>query len=129
MNCVRKCIFTVFYLLQMSFNKNITLEALFITNDMALLKKAIADLVKRRDYKTLNTLLRRNENVNLFDTRLLNEEIPQTDKRFTKRDGKLRNVAKPNNQSSSNDETQYYEPNTYEQATPLRYSRIRARYY
>ena len=113
----------------MSFNKNITLEALFITNDMALLKKAIADLVKRRDYKTLNALLRRNENVNMFDTRLLNEEIPQTDKRFTKRDGKLRNVAKPNNQSSSNDEIQYYEPNSYTQNEPLRYSRIRAKYY
>ena len=96
---------------------------------MALLKKAIADLVKRRDYKTLNALLRRNENVNMFDTRLLNEEIPQTDKRFTKRDGKLRNVAKPNNQSSSNDETQYYEPNSYTQNEPLRHSRIRSKYY
>lgn len=50
-----------------------------------------------RDYKTLNALLKRNENVNLFDTRLLNEDLPQTDKRFTKRNDKLRNVAKYTN--------------------------------
>ena len=65
----------------------------------------------------------------MFDTRLLNEDIPQADKRFTKRDGKLRNVAKYNNQSNDNDQNQYYEPNTYTQYNPVRYSRIRAKYY
>ena len=56
----------------MSFKKNITL---------ALLQKSIAELVKRQDYKTLNELLRGNENVNMFDTMLLNEDIPQSDNR------------------------------------------------
>ena len=121
MNCVCKYIFQCFYLMQMIFNKNITLEELFITNDMAQLKKAIAELVKRRDYKTLNALHRRNENVNLFDTRLLNEDIPQTDKRFTKRDGKLRNVAKYTNQSNSDGQIQYYELNSSGQPMPLQH--------
>lgn len=73
----------------MSFNKNITLEELFITNDMTLLNTPISELARGRDYKTLNALLRHNENVKIFDTRLLNEDILQSDMRFKKRDGKL----------------------------------------
>ena len=87
---------------------------------MTLLKKSIAKLVKRRDYKTLNALLRRNENVIMFDTRLLNEDIPQSDKHLTKGDGKLRNVAKYNNKSNLNDQIQYYDYNSYIQNTLVR---------
>ena len=53
----------------------------------------------------------------MFDTRLLNEDIPQSDKRFANRDGKLRNVAKYTNQANSNN-----------QNTLIRYSCIRAKY-
>ena len=83
--CVYKCVFRCFYLFQISFNKNTTFKELFVTNNMVLLKKSIAELVKRRDYKTLNELLRINENVNMLD-RLLNEDIPQSEKSFTRCD-------------------------------------------
>ncbi len=35
-------------------NTNVILEELYTTNDMALLKKSIAELSKKQDYKTLN---------------------------------------------------------------------------
>ena len=75
-------------------NTNVSLEELYTTNDMALLKKSIAELTKKQDYKTLNTLFRRNPNASKFDTRSLNEDIPQDNKRFTKRNGKLCNVSR-----------------------------------
>ncbi len=53
----------------------------------------------------------------MFDTRLLNEDIPQSDKRLANRDGKLRKVAKYSNQANSNN-----------QNTLIRYSCIRAKY-
>ena len=59
----------------MRLNSNITLEELYNTNSMALLMKSIAELAGRQDYNTLNTLLRRNPNINMFDTRLLNKVI------------------------------------------------------
>ena len=76
----------------MSKNKNTsqpTLEELFKTDDIVLLKRAITELASKQDYKTLNTLFRRNPNASKFDTRTLNEDIPQSTKRFTKRNGKL----------------------------------------
>ena len=54
-----------------------SLEELYTTNDMKLLKKAIVKLTAKKDYKTLNALFRRNPNVSKFDTRTLNEDIPQ----------------------------------------------------
>ena len=44
----------------MSFNDSMTLVELNSTSDMTALMKAIAELVDRRDYKTLNILLSRN---------------------------------------------------------------------
>lgn len=68
---------------------------------------------------TPKALLKHNQNVNMFDTRLLNEDISQSDKPFTKRNGKLRNVAKYILQSNSNCQIQYYELNTYIQNTSM----------
>ena len=65
-------------------------EQLYTCNDADRVKKEIAQLVKNNDYKTLNTLLRRNPICNTFDTRTLNEDIPPKSKRFSKRDGNLR---------------------------------------
>ena len=78
----------------MSKNKNTSLEELYTTDDLAVLKRAITELTAKQDYKTLNTLFRRNPNASKFDTRSLNEDIPQKNKRFTKRNGKLCNVSK-----------------------------------
>ena len=72
----------------------ISLEELYSTNDMDVIKKAIATLTSKPDYKTLNTLFRRNPNASKFDTRILNEDIPQPNKRFTKWNGRMRNVTK-----------------------------------
>ena len=48
--------------------------------------------------------------MNIFDTRLLNEDLTQSDNHFTKINGKLRNFAKKTNQRNSNSQIQYYEP-------------------
>ena len=118
-----------------------SLEELYTTNDMKLLKKAIIELTAKEDYKTLNTLFRCNPNVSKFDTRSLNEDIPQENKRFTKRNGKLCNVSKSiprtNNEESNTYEYTYkarcYDPNTksfgYVDKPIVNVSRIRARYY
>ena len=79
---------------QTPYNGQIGLDELYTTADLAVLKRAITELTNKQDYKTLNTLFRRNPNVRKFDTRALNEEIPQQYKRFTKRNGKLCNVAR-----------------------------------
>ena len=73
----------------------ISLSELFITNDKQLLKRELSRLTKEKDYKTINTLLRRNPNVSSFDTRALNEEIPQQEKHFVKRNGIMKNETKP----------------------------------
>ena len=86
-----------FNYIEMSKSKNTTqtsLEELYTTDDLTLLKRAITELTAKRDYKTLNTPFRRNPNASKFDTRSLNEDIPQKKKRFTKRNGKLCNVSK-----------------------------------
>ena len=44
--------------------------------------------------KTLNTLFRLNHNASKLDVRIQNEDIPQDNKRFAKRNGKLSNFAK-----------------------------------
>lgn len=67
----------------------LTLKELYSTNDMSLLKDAIADLVNKRDYRLLNILLRHNPNASKFDSRILNKDIPQENKRFAKRNDKL----------------------------------------
>ena len=51
-----------------------TLEELYATDDLVLLKRAITELTTKQDYKTLNTLFRRNPNASKFDTRTLNED-------------------------------------------------------
>ena len=71
------------------------LTELFAMNDMDKLKYELARLVKSKDYKTLNTLLRRNPNTWKFDTRELNEEILCNDRHFTKRKGVLKFETKP----------------------------------
>ena len=109
-------------------SKNISLDVLYTTDDMALLKKSIAELTMKQDYKTLNTLFRRNPNASKFDTRTLNEDIPQDNKRFTKRNGKLCNVAKSTPRTTpQNDEPRFYEshPSSYNGYN----SRIRSRTY
>ena len=64
-----------------------TLTELFAMNDMDKLKHELARLIISKDYKTVNTLLRRNPNTSLFNTRELNEEIQCDEKHFTKRKG------------------------------------------
>ena len=65
-------------------------EEIYTSNDSNKVKKEIAKLVKQQDYKTLNTLLRRNPICKNFDSRTLNEDIPQETKRFSKVKGNLR---------------------------------------
>ena len=79
---------------QTPYNGQIGLDELYTTADLAVLKRAITELTNKQDYKTLNTLFRRNPNASKFDTRTLNEDVPQQYKRFTKRNGKLCNVAR-----------------------------------
>ena len=86
---------------QTPYNGQISLDELYTTADLAVLKRAITELTAKQDYKTLNTLFRRNPNASKFDTRALNEDIPQQYKRFTKRNGKLCNVTKSVRQSST----------------------------
>ena len=117
-----------------------SLEELYTTNDMKLLKKAITELTDKKDYKTLNSQFRRNPNVSKFDTRSLNEDISQENKRFTKRNGKLCNVSKStprtNNEESNaykyTYKARYYDPNTksfgYADKPIETISRIRSRY-
>ena len=135
-----------FNYIEMSKSKNTTqtsLEELYTTDDLTVLKRAITELTAKRDYKTLNTLFRRNPNASKFDTRELNEDIPQKNKRFTKRNGKLCNVSRTvprkQNEEEQNDaytyKSRYYDPNS----NSFKYidkpiepyacdSRIRARY-
>ena len=68
----------------------IELTELYNTSDMDRLKRELARLVKALDYKSINTLLRRNQNTWLFDTRELNEEIPCKERHFVKRKGVLK---------------------------------------
>ena len=108
----------------MSKNKNPsqpTLEELYTTDDLSVLKRAITELTTKQDYKTLNTLFRRNPNASKFDSRTLNEDIPQSTKRFTKRNGKLCNVSrtvprksttKPEESDMYTYKSRYYDPHT-----------------
>lgn len=87
--------------------KQVKLEELHITDDLSLYKKAIAILTNNQDYKTLNTLFCRNPNTSKFDTRSLNEDIPQETKRFMKRNDKLCNVSRmvPRKQATPQSDT------------------------
>ena len=132
-----------FNYIEMSKSKQASLEELYTTDDLTLIKKSIAELTKKQDYKTLNTLFRRNPNASKFDTRALNEDIPQENKRFTKRNGKLCNVARTVPRKPQNDEddadtyrARYYDPNTKSFGYVNKFhdpsytgSRIRSRYY
>ena len=134
-----------FNYIEMSKSKNTTqtsLEELYTTDDLTVLKRAITELTAKRDYKTLNTLFRRNPNASKFDTRELNEDIPQKNKRFTKRNGKLCNVSRTVPRKQNEEEqnaytykSRYYDPNSrsfkYIDKPIESYvstSRIRARY-
>ena len=75
-------------------NKMITLTELFQTNDEQIIKNELRRLANEKDYRTINTLLRRNPNISKFDTRALNEEIPQQEKHFVKRKGVMKNENK-----------------------------------
>ena len=121
-----------FVYIEMSKNTNVSLEELYTTDDLTLLKKSIAELTAKKDYKTLNTLFRRNPNTSKFDTRTLNEDVPQKNKRFTKRNGKLCNVSRTvpqkqeNTPQSDKYEAHLYDPNNGSYGY---ISRIRSRYY
>ena len=106
---------------QTPYNGQPTLEELYTTDDLSVLKRAITELTTKQDYKTLNTLFRRNPNASKFDSRTLNEDIPQSTKRFTKRNGKLCNVSrtvprqsttKPEESDSYTYKSRYYDPHT-----------------
>ena len=71
------------------------LTELFAADDMNKLKHELSRLIGSKDYKTVNTLLRRNPNTWKFNTRELNEEIPCADKHFTKRKGVMKFETKP----------------------------------
>ena len=75
------------------------LTELFEMSDMNKLKYELSRLVRAKDYKTVNTLLRRNPNTWLFNTRELNEEIPCNDKHFTKRKGVMKFESRPHHKS------------------------------
>ena len=125
-----------FNYIEMSKTKNSTQPTLGESNttvDLAVLKRAITELTTKQDYKTLNTLFRRNPNASKFDTRTLNEDIPQSTKRFTKRNGKLCNVYRTVSRKSTELEesdtytfkSRYYDPNT----KSFKYvTRIRSKY-
>ena len=112
------------------------LTELFTMDDMNKLKCELARLVRSKDYKTVNTLLRRNPNTWKFDTRELNEEILCDDRHFTKRKGVLKFETKPTTNSTRkvkraapvNDayEAHLYNPNDGSYGYV---SRIRAKYY
>ena len=99
------------------------LTELFQTTDMDKLKRELARLVESKDYKSINTLLRRNPNTWLFNTRDLNEEIPCDDRHFTKRKGVMKFESKPtynkSKQVSPPSDARVYNTNV---------SRIRAKY-
>ena len=97
------------------------LEELCTTDDLAVLKQAITELTNKQDYKTLNTLFCRNPNANKFDTRTLNEDIPQKNKQFTKRNEKLcnesRTVPRKQNEEEQSEaytyKSRYYDPKKF----------------
>ena len=70
-----------------------------------MIKREFAELVSKQDYTTLNTLSRRNFNASKLDTRILNEDTPQDNKRFSKFNGKL-----PIRLSSNTYKACYYDP-------------------
>ena len=74
----------------------IELTELSATNDMNKLKQELARLVRSKDYKAVNILLRHNPNIWKFDTRELNEEIPCDDRHFTKSKGGMKFKSKYN---------------------------------
>ena len=75
------------------------LTELFAMNDMDKLKHELARLIESKDYKTVNTLLRRNPNTWKFATRELNEGIQCDEKHFTKRKGVMKFETKPRRKS------------------------------
>ena len=112
----------------MSKNKSVSLEKLYSTSDLGVIKREIAELVPKQDYKTLNTLFPRIPNGSKLDTRTLNEDIPQDNKRFAKRNGKLCNVAKSVTSKTEEQPSNAYQAYYYSQPVQ-RTSRIRSRYY
>ena len=99
----------------MSKNKKVSLEMLYLTSDLGVIK-----------WETLNTVFRHNPIVSKLDTRTLNEDEPQDNKRFSKRSGKLCNVAK-----SVTFKTEELPSNTYQTLNfnSQRTSRIHSRNY
>lgn len=53
-------------------------------DDLTLFQRAIVELTTKKDNKIRNTLFHCNPNASNFDSRSLNEDIPQDNKRFTK---------------------------------------------
>ena len=60
-----------FNYIEMSKNKLASLEELYTTDDLTLIKKSISELTAKKDYKTIVTLFRRDSNASKFDTRSL----------------------------------------------------------
>ncbi len=110
----------------MSKNKRVSLEELYSTSDLGVIKHEITELVSKQDYKTLNTLFRRNHNASKLDTRIQNEDIPQDNKMFTKWNGKLCKVAKSVTSKTEELPSNAYQTH-YDNPQPIqRTSRIRA---
>lgn len=113
----------------MSKNNSVSLEELYSKSDLGVIKREIAELVSKQDYKTLNTLFRCNPNASKLDTRTLNEDIPQDNKRFSKRNGKLCNIAKSVTSKTEELPSNTYQTHYYNPQPSQRTSRIISRYY
>ena len=71
-----------------------SLEELYTTDELVLLRRTITKLTNKQDYNTLITLFRLSPNAEQFDTRTLNEDIHQETKQFTKCNGTFCKVAR-----------------------------------
>ena len=85
-----------------------TLTELFACDDMNKLKHELARLIESKDYKTVNTLLRRNPNTWKFNTRELNEEILYDEKPFTKRNGIMKFETRPRRKDQKDEDAEMH---------------------
>lgn len=94
-----------------------------------MIKREIAELVSKQDYKTLNTPFRHNPNASKLNTSTINEDIPQDNKRFLKQNGKLCNVAKLVTSKTEELPGDAYHTHYYNSQPSQLTSRISCRYY
>lgn len=72
------------------------LEDQYTTDDLSLFMKSITELTSKKDFETLNIQFSHNSDARKFNTRKLNEDISQENKRFCKKNEQLCNVTKTN---------------------------------